>query len=95
MIDAVVWKVLDWKPSTFNGSLYKRVAFKPVDGSKQVYLNLTQNTEPNKWQNWLPYIKEGNVLSVTLHPNGHVNQFAEFRPKDIKEVNKEEENAEV
>lgn len=89
MIQAVVWKVMDWQPSKFGDSLYKRVAFKPTDGSKQVYLNLTQNTERGKWENWVPYLKEGNVLEVTLHPNGHVNQFEAFRPVDIKEKNKE------
>jgi hypothetical protein len=89
MINAVVWKTRPWELSKFNGSLYMRVAFKPIDGSKQVYLNLTKNTEDAKWQNWMPYLKEGNVLSITMHPSGHVNQFAEFRPVDIKPVNKD------
>lgn len=89
MIDVVVWKVLDWQPSKFGDSQYLRVAFKPTDGSKQVYLNLTNNTESGKWNNWIPYLKEGNVLSVTMHPNGHVNQFAPFQVVDIKNVNQE------
>lgn len=85
----IVWKVLDWKNSQYGDSQYMRVAFKPVDGGKQVYLNLTNNTEASKYENWLPYLKEGNVLEVTMHPNGHVNQFQAFSPIDIKEKNKE------
>lgn len=90
MTEVVVWKVMDWQNSKFGDSQYMRVAFKPTDGSKQVYLNLTNNTERSKWENWVPYLKEGNVLAVTMHPNGHVNQFEQFRPVDIKAKNKED-----
>ena len=86
----IVWKVSDWMPSKMNDHDYMRIAFKKYDGSKgTVYLNLTKNCEDAKWQQWVPYLKEGNVLDVTLQPNGNVNQFAPFRPIDIKPKNKE------
>jgi hypothetical protein len=85
----IVHKVLPWRQSKYNDSEYMRVAFKKYDGEKgSVYLNLTKNTTDNKWQSWIPYLQEGNVLNVTMHTSGNINQFEPFQVIDIKERNK-------
>jgi hypothetical protein len=87
MKEVVIWKVMPWRNSKFGDYQTKRIAMKPTDGSKQVYLNLSNN---RSYQHWLPYLKEGNILLVTMHPNGYVNQGEQFRSVDIKAKNKVE-----
>ena len=87
----IVWNVGPWQGSKYNDAEYKRIAFKREDGEKgTIYLNLTKNCAAEMWQKWIPYLKEGNVLNVTMHPNGNVNQFDHFYAVDIKAKNKED-----
>lgn len=93
----IVWKVGDWKPGKFpkDGQVYdvQRIAFKSLDESdkKSYYLNLDKK-QPNVVAKWSPYMKEGNVLDVTLSPKGSpyvnndttINKFESFRV--VKEV---------
>lgn len=87
----IVWKVGDWKPGKFpsNGQTYdvQRIAFKAVDETdkKTYYLNLDKK-QPTVVANWSPYMKEGNVLDVTISPKGSpyvnndttINKFEKF-----------------
>lgn len=86
----IVLKVSEWRQSIKNDALYKRITFEIMDQpGKYVHLNLTQNCAPIKWQQWLPYLKPGNVLDVTMQSNNrNVNQFQHFYPINIKERNK-------
>lgn len=81
----IVWEIGAWKTSKFSGFLTQRVMFKSLDETdrKTYYLNIDQ-----KWpqfEQWLPLIKKGNILDVTLQPNG--NNISLFHaPTAIKEV---------
>lgn len=90
----IVWKVAGWKPINFGSKKgmgdYLRVAFKKYDGSKgTVYLNLPEVKLYGRCVDWLPYLKEGNILDCQVQPNGtNVNYYSPFTIIDVKEGNK-------
>ena len=75
---AAIWKIDDWKESSFDNTAIKRVIFKGLDDNKSYYLNL--NTKfPNEVNKWVPALKEGNVLEVNLQPNNkNINYFSNY-----------------
>ena len=93
MTRVIVLVVGPWKDSKTNGYPYMRVTFELADEpGSYVYLNLTKNVQGQdyKWAQWVPHLKPGNVLDVTMQANNkNVNQFAPFRVVDVKPKNKE------
>lgn len=73
-----------WKQSKFNYGKNLRVTCEDIDNPKKyVYLNLTE--EQGIVNKWLPYIKEGNVLEVSLiQGTNNINKFTQFQI--IKEI---------
>jgi hypothetical protein len=89
-VKLIVWKVVGYKTANLGanaGNEYLRVAMKSIgEGDPNTYyLNLPKNYQ--RFNEWLPYMKEGNVLEVNLQSNGkNVNFYMPFNViKQVKE----------
>jgi hypothetical protein len=87
-VKLIVWQIIgdfDVKYGRRVGEKYTRVAFKPLDdtGMKVHYLNLPHKFI--KYEEWIKYLKPGNILDVSLQGNKkNVNYFMNFSV--VKEV---------
>lgn len=91
----IVWKTNEWKPIRFGQHAgqgnYMRIVLKRRDGEKgSIYLNLPDSSVFIRSNEWIPYMKEGNIIDCQLQANGNnVNYFQPFTVIQVKEVNKQ------
>lgn len=72
-----VWKIGKSMPSKWNDGNNRRIVFKGLDDGKSYYLNLTDVHGVN--HRWMPFLKLGNVLDVSVIPNtNNVNKFGQI-----------------